>query len=86
MLLIQAMIGVAFSVGFLVGPLIGAFFSHQARSMNDTGAFFVTPALFSLVLSILNVLFLVAFMRETLPPEKRVSDDLFCLGEFVGRN
>jgi MFS family permease len=66
------MIGVAFSIGFLLGPLIGAYFSIQARSM-DAGAFFVTPALFSLTLAVLNIIFLFAFLRETHPAEKRVS-------------
>jgi len=66
----MAMIGVAFSVGFVVGPLIGAYFSLQARSM-DSGAFFVTPALFALSLALINIVFLLFFMRETLPAEKR---------------
>lgn len=65
------MIGVAFSVGFIIGPLIGAYFSHQARLAN-TGAFFITPALFALILAVLNVIFLMLFMGETLPTEKRV--------------
>lgn len=65
------MIGVAFSVGFLLGPLIGAAFSLQAKGQE--GEFFVTPALYALTLAILDVLFLVVFLKETLPREKRVS-------------
>jgi MFS family permease len=72
-LLTQAMIGVAFSVGFVVGPLIGAYFSVRARSYDD-GSFFVSPALFALALAVLNVLFMLIFLRETLPAEKRVNN------------
>lgn len=65
----MAMIGVAFSVGFLLGPLIGAAFSLQAKGQE--GEFFVTPALYALTLAVLDVLFLVVFLKETLPREKR---------------
>jgi MFS family permease len=68
----EALIGVAFSVGFMVGPIIGAIFSQQARVHGSDGAFFITPALFALTLAVLNVVFLFVFMRETHPVDRRV--------------
>lgn len=65
----MAMIGVAFSIGFLLGPLIGAAFSLQAKGQE--GQFFVAPALYALTLAVLDVLFLTVFLKETLPREKR---------------
>ena len=65
----------AFSVGFIVGPLIGAYFSQQAHlsaELPDSEMFFVSPALFALTLSLLNVVFLLVCLQETLPADKRV--------------
>ena len=72
---LQAVIGVAFSVGFLLGPLIGAYFSVQARGRGAEaggGTFYVAPALFALTLSLINIAFIALCMRETLPRECRV--------------
>jgi len=64
---------VAFSVGFIVGPMIGAYFSQQARLVAEVSdAFFTSPALFALTLATLNVVFLSVFLQETLPADKRV--------------
>lgn len=65
----MALIGIAFSIGFLIGPMIGAYFSAQSKGQE--GMFFVTPALFALLLATLDVLFLIFFMKETLPLERR---------------
>ncbi len=67
----QAVIGVAFSVGFIIGPLIGAFFSRQAHGQE--GTFFVAPAIFALCLVLVDIVFLLVCLPETLPAEKRVS-------------
>jgi len=69
----MAVIGIAFSVGFLLGPLIGAYFSLQARELAlqpGGGAFYVAPALFALSLAIINVVFIAVCMPETLPRHK----------------
>merc|ERR1712226_1616854 len=68
----MALIGIAFSVGFLIGPLIGAFFSKQARKNEEM--FFAAPAMFALMLALLDVMFLFVFMKETLPIDKRAKD------------
>ena len=62
--------GVAFSVGFVFGPLIGALFSRWAKEQQ--GEFYVMPALFALILAIVDVVFVAVAMKETLPAEKRV--------------
>lgn len=63
----------AFSVGFIVGPLVGAYFSQQARVLAEVSdAFFTSPALFALTLATLNIVFLGVCLQETLPADRRV--------------
>ena len=65
----------AFSVGFIVGPVIGAYFSQQAHQLAEVSdAFFTSPALFALMLAVLNVVFLSLCLQETLPADKRVCE------------
>lgn len=72
----QAMIGVAFSLGFLFGPMIGAMFSVLGRGQGEvTFAMFQYPALFSLTMAAINITITTLVFRETLPPERRVSPD-----------
>ena len=73
---LKALIGVAFSVGFIFGPLIGAYFSYFGRSVEAVQHSFVIfqyPAIFSCLTSSLVVVILIFFLKETLPPIKRVS-------------
>ena len=63
------MIGIAFSIGFVFGPTIGAMFSLAAK---DSSLFYVLPALFALVLAVSDVLLVKLCLEETLPPHKRV--------------
>lgn len=65
----QAMIGVAFSMGFIFGPLIGAYFATQAR--RGTSFFYVTPAYFSIILTLVELIWILLFLPETLAVEKR---------------
>jgi len=82
--LLQALIGVAFSVGFIVGPLIGAYFSQQAHLVdNVSDAFFTSPALFALTLATLNVILLSICLQETLSADKRVSDVCVIVNIFI---
>ena len=78
------MIGVAFSIGFVFGPLIGAIFSRWAREQQDQ--FYVYPALFALVLAAADVLYIIAVFKETLPLKKRVSIHTFFNFMKVNRN
>lgn len=65
----MALVGIAFSIGFIVGPVIGALFAKWAQA--QTGAWFVWPATFALSLAIADILFVTACFKETLPKEKR---------------
>lgn len=67
--MLQALIGIAFSVGFVFGPLIGAVF---AKSVQNTSEFYTGPAVFSIVITIFDILFVAFTLPETLPPSKRV--------------
>lgn len=57
---LQAIIGVAFSLGFTLGPMLGAFLPMQ------------TAPWLALLFTVSDLLFLFCFLPETLPPEKRV--------------
>eukprot|EP00123_Amoebidium_parasiticum_P017494 comp23871_c1_seq1/m.41858 comp23871_c1_seq1/g.41858 ORF comp23871_c1_seq1/g.41858 comp23871_c1_seq1/m.41858 type:complete len:460 (-) comp23871_c1_seq1:513-1892(-) len=69
-------VGIPFSVGFIVGPLVGALFAKtdltQAFPWLATYGInsFSLPALFALGMCLANLLFLAVFMKETLPQGK----------------
>lgn len=63
--------GVAFSVGFVFGPIIGAVFSRYARDRQEV--FYTVPALFALALAVIDIIFVLMFFKETLPENKRVN-------------
>ena len=56
----QAVIGVAFSLGFTLGPMLGASLSAE------------TVPWLALLFAASDLLFIFCFLPETLPPEKRV--------------
>ncbi|XP_050694094.1 major facilitator superfamily domain-containing protein 10-like isoform X2 [Eriocheir sinensis] len=62
----MALIGVAFSIGFTIGPTVGAAFSKWGSS-----GWFAASALYALALALANIAFFAAFFRETLPLNKR---------------
>ncbi|RZC42263.1 major facilitator superfamily domain-containing protein 10, partial [Asbolus verrucosus] len=65
----MAFVGMAFSLGFIVGPLIGAIFAVWAKT--KVGDWFIVPALFALLLSLTDLIFFILCFKETLPEEKR---------------
>eukprot|EP00090_Calanus_glacialis_P032535 TRINITY_DN5391_c0_g1_i1.p1 TRINITY_DN5391_c0_g1~~TRINITY_DN5391_c0_g1_i1.p1 ORF type:complete len:465 (-),score=144.52 TRINITY_DN5391_c0_g1_i1:112-1506(-) len=67
----MALIGVAFSLGFLFGPMIGAAFSMWGKT--QAGEWYMYPAVFALILSIVDVFYLSVFLKESLPPSRRNS-------------
>ncbi|RZF45046.1 hypothetical protein LSTR_LSTR002007 [Laodelphax striatellus] len=69
----MAFIGIAFSVGFIVGPVIGAMFARWAQSQAGHSQWFVIPALFALALGVADLVFIIFCFKETLPKEKRAS-------------
>ncbi|KAJ8285206.1 hypothetical protein GJAV_G00023530 [Gymnothorax javanicus] len=66
----MAMIGVSFSVGFTVGPLIGAYF---ARRSSEEEVFYLGPALLALLLSTADLLFIFLMLPETLQKDSKAS-------------
>lgn len=59
----MGMIGAAFGLGFMIGPVIGGSLTHLVGKP--------APFLFAAGLSILNVFLMARRLPETLPPEKR---------------
>uniref|UniRef100_A0AAX7U273 Major facilitator superfamily (MFS) profile domain-containing protein n=1 Tax=Astatotilapia calliptera TaxID=8154 RepID=A0AAX7U273_ASTCA len=60
----MAMIGVAFSLGFTVGPLMGAYFAITSKATGNV--FYLTPALLALAFSTADLLFIWLMLPETL--------------------
>jgi len=60
-----ALVGVAFSIAFTLGPMMGAYMSSKMLSLENP---FMTPALFSLALLVVETLFLYAKLPETRRP------------------
>ena len=69
----MAVIGIAFSIGFIVGPLMGAIFSrYKATAAADSTAYpFASVAVFAISLAIADLIFLWFFFCETLPDDHR---------------
>lgn len=72
-----ALVGIAFGLGFIVGPAIGGLSAQinlldHAPSLASFGVNpFSTPALVSFLLAIANLTWVAVKFRETLPPESR---------------
>lgn len=65
------MIGVAFSLGFTLGPLMGAYFAVSSRTSGNV--FYQTPALLALAFSVADLLFIWLMLPETLTKDVKVS-------------
>lgn len=78
----QALVGIAFSLGFIIGPLIGAAFAVWAK--NKTGKWFIFPAGFAMLLALADLLFFSICFKESLPKEKRANDLFKSLGNVKG--
>ena len=71
----MAIVGIAFGLGFVLGPALGGFASSWDWSGDSYSALTLTPfslaALISFCLATLNWIWLATRFRETLPAEKR---------------
>uniref|UniRef100_A0A914RD64 Major facilitator superfamily (MFS) profile domain-containing protein n=1 Tax=Parascaris equorum TaxID=6256 RepID=A0A914RD64_PAREQ len=77
--IITALIGIAFSIGFIVGPMFGAYLSHSSRLFTTDDPLYNIAANFALPLTLIELFIVLLFMSETLNPSKRViTFDLFC--------
>ncbi|XP_035754529.1 major facilitator superfamily domain-containing protein 10 isoform X1 [Egretta garzetta] len=66
----MAMIGVAFSLGFTLGPMIGAYLAVETEKGE---VFYLHSALLALTFAVAELIFIFFLLPETLPKEKRVS-------------
>ncbi|XP_060824592.1 major facilitator superfamily domain-containing protein 10 [Bombus pascuorum] len=69
----MALVGIAFSIGFVAGPMIGAFFSWIS-SDNRKGTWYIIPAVFALLLAASDLFFTVCYLKESLPLNCRTSN------------
>ncbi len=73
----MAFVGIAFALGFIIGPAMGGILSmvDLTKIFPGSESFgvnpFSAPALLAFILSIFNVYYLIKKFKETLPPEKR---------------
>jgi MFS family permease len=71
----MAFVGIAFGLGFVLGPALGGLASQWDWSSSDLVFFGMHPfsaaASISFFLALVNLLWLAIGFRETLPPEKR---------------
>lgn len=77
----MALVGIAFSIGFIVGPMIGAVFSRFSDKSTDH--WFVFPALFAMLLAGCDILFCLLCLKETLPIEKRAKTVINSLSQAM---
>lgn len=68
---LQAMIGVAFSLGFTLGPMIGAYLAMEPEKGE---VFYRRSALLALMFAVADLIFIFFLLPETLPKEKRVNE------------
>ncbi|KAK5982005.1 Major facilitator superfamily domain-containing protein 10 [Trichostrongylus colubriformis] len=66
----MALIGISYSVGFLIGPMFGAYFSTIAPKDFPHSS----PAIFSIVLTVIEFMLIAFCLPETLKFEERVND------------
>ncbi|XP_014366895.2 major facilitator superfamily domain-containing protein 10 isoform X1 [Papilio machaon] len=65
----MALVGLAFSIGFIVGPMAGAWFAMTTDT--NFGLWGQRPALYALSLSLANIALVSLFLPETLSKDKR---------------
>ena len=60
----MAFVGIAFSVAFILGPMIGAYFSaNSSRFSTDT---IINPPKFAMILTVFEIFLIILFLPETL--------------------
>ncbi|KAG6450229.1 hypothetical protein O3G_MSEX006498 [Manduca sexta] len=65
----MALIGLAFSIAFIIGPLAGAWIAKTSDL--SAGLWGERPAFYAVCLSLLNIALVLLFIPETLPKDKR---------------
>nr|CAG4636349.1 EOG090X09U7 [Eubosmina coregoni]SVE69931.1 EOG090X09U7 [Eubosmina coregoni] len=66
----MALVGIAFAIGFIIGPVTGAAFSVWGMDSSQANWWF-WPSMFALTLAVINIGFIIYFFQESLPKAKR---------------
>lgn len=66
----QALVGIAFSVGFVLGPMIGALFAKLSTGHRE-GQWYALPASFAFALAMGDLLYFSLSFKESLPRKLR---------------
>lgn len=77
----MALVGIAFSLGFIIGPMIGAIFSRFSDKSSEN--WFVFPALFAMLLAGTDIIFCMLCLKESLPIDKRAKTVINSLSQAV---
>ncbi|KAG8134824.1 hypothetical protein E2320_007932 [Naja naja] len=75
-----AMIGLAFSLGFTLGPMLGAFLALETEKDQ---VFYTRAAIFATIFAVADFLFILTCLPETLPKEKRILGLVYFLYLFL---
>lgn len=66
----MALVGIAFSIGFVLGPMIGALFAKFSMGHRE-GQWYAYPALFAFALAVSDLLYFSLNYKESLPKKLR---------------
>ncbi|KAG8033983.1 hypothetical protein G9C98_008464 [Cotesia typhae] len=64
----MALVGIAFSIGFIIGPMIGVIFTKISTSQ---GYWYIYPAMFAFFLSLVDLIYVINSFEETLSVKRR---------------
>ena len=90
----MALVGIAFGLGFILGPALGGFAAEWDWSEDSSSVFGFTPfsmaAMISLILALTNWAWIILFFKETLPVQRRGADKqpkpaIFQLGKIIDK-
>uniref|UniRef100_A0AC34Q5I7 Major facilitator superfamily (MFS) profile domain-containing protein n=1 Tax=Panagrolaimus sp. JU765 TaxID=591449 RepID=A0AC34Q5I7_9BILA len=70
----MSFVGIAFSIAFILGPMIGAYFSMNAtRFASDT---LINPPKFAMVLTVVEILAIIGLLSETLSKTEKSKSNI----------
>lgn len=79
----MSFVGIAFSIAFILGPMIGAYFSMNAtRFASDT---LINPPKFAMVLTVVEILAIIGLLSETLSKTVRTCSAINFEAIYLGK-
>lgn len=67
------MIGIAFSIGFTLGPMIGAYFARMSVGHREDH-WYMVPAMLAFLLSTIDIIYVIFCFNESLPKKYRTKN------------